>query len=107
MVTEADLAERGDVEGSKTVPVADNPSERDLEAGLSGVLGGWSGGTFASTALSVADFSPLSRGSSASRDRSRASRTAPRRRSPPRPPATRPLRGVQRKPPGAKTAPLM
>jgi hypothetical protein len=40
MVTEAALAERENVEGWKAVPVADNPSERDLEDGLSGVLGG-------------------------------------------------------------------
>ncbi len=43
------------------MPVADSPSLEALD-GLSTVLGGWSGGTFASTLLTIADFSPLSRG---------------------------------------------
>src|SRR3954447_22690953 len=43
------------------MPVADSPSREALD-GLSTVLGGWSGGTFASTLLTIADFSPLSRG---------------------------------------------
>lgn len=42
-------------------PVADSPSREALD-GLSTVLGGWSGGTFTSTLLTIADFSPLSRG---------------------------------------------
>ncbi len=46
------------------MPVADSPSREALD-GLSTVLGGWSGGTFTSTLLTIADFSPLSRGSDA------------------------------------------
>jgi hypothetical protein len=40
MVTEAAWTARENVEGWKAVPVADNPNERELETGLSGVLGG-------------------------------------------------------------------
>jgi hypothetical protein len=43
------------------MPVADSPSLGALD-GLSTVLGGWSGGTFASTLFTLADFSSLSRG---------------------------------------------
>ena len=43
------------------MPVADSPSLGALD-GLSTVLGGWSGGTFASTLLTIPDFSSLSRG---------------------------------------------
>jgi hypothetical protein len=51
----------GGGEKPKAVPVADSPSPETLD-GLSTVLGGCSGGTFASTHLTIADFSPMSRG---------------------------------------------
>src|SRR4051812_40262308 len=104
MVAE-DCDGRRNVEGFDAEPMADSPSERYLKAGLSGVLGGWSGGTLTSTLLSVPDFSLLSRGETAVFFPSCGCRP-PRRRSARRHPATRPLRATERKPPGTETTPL-
>src|SRR3978361_2005187 len=101
---------RENVEVAKTEGSSDRPGGRMLRAGLSGVLGGWSGGTLASTRLSLADFSPLSRGSriavAASRETASGWDPKPRRRSARRPPAPTGGRAMERNPPGAKTAPL-
>ena len=82
------------MEVSKTEgAVPTDPSERRLEAGLSGVLGGCSGGTLASTQLSLADFSTLSRGNRSAGAAGRAAGSGcdpkPRRRSARRHPAPR------------------
>jgi hypothetical protein len=91
------------------MPVADSPSPETLD-GLSTVLGGCSGGTLASTLLTIADFSPMSRGSAPSRvPAGRLSATlVPARRYARRQPALRrPVCDMARNSPGAKTAPLM
>jgi len=40
----------------------DSERQSPKEAALSGVLGGWSGATFVSTSLTIAEFSAMSRG---------------------------------------------
>jgi hypothetical protein len=84
------------------MPVADSPSREALD-GLSTVLGGCSGGTFASTLLTIADFSPLSRGLHFlyAISNARGWMDCPVSRSARRQPAlSRPLWEMGRKPPG-------
>jgi hypothetical protein len=100
---------REDVEGSNAEGMADSPGERSLKAGLSEILGGWSGGTLASTSLSLADFSRLSRGRTIQVFVSPGCGPGPRRRSARRHPAPKApwaTWAMAREPPGAKTAPL-
>ena len=46
----------------KDKPLPDDPRRTAEEAAMSGVLGGWSGATFASTIFTIADFYLMSRG---------------------------------------------
>src|SRR4051812_43670953 len=55
-------AEVKGAEGWTEAAVPDSERQVSTKAALSGVLGGWSGATFVSTSLKIADFSGMSRG---------------------------------------------